>query len=283
MMHIQSEAVSPNVKLSYACEDDPLGKRFIIQAIEYATGRRKLEKMYADVNNTVPDSRYIWEDVIERLSIQLNYNLDMIGKIPKQGPLVFISNHPFGVVDGLILGHIVSLVRDRFVVLVNEVLCRYERLAPYLLPIDFRETKDAMRTNIMTRQKVIDRLKDGEALAIFPAGGVATSHGWWGQARDLQWKRFVTKVIRLTEATVVPVYVHGQNSRLFQIVSQFSLTLRLSLLLNEVRNKIGKEIDISIGEPISFNELKDIKDKQEMLNHLRDVTYGLSNSNMLYY
>ena len=79
-------------------------------------------------------------------------------------------------------------------------------------------------------------------MVIFPAGGVSTSPNGLGRADDLEWKRFTAKVIQMAEATVVPVFVHGQNSRLFQLISQVSQTLRYGMLLNEVRNKMGRDL-----------------------------------------
>ena len=104
---------------------------------------------------------------------------------------------------------------------------------------------------------------------------MSTAQRWFGPALDLEWKRFTAKLVQMTRATVVPIFFHGQNSRLFQIVSQFSLTLRLALLLKEVKNKMGLTIDVTIGNPIPFSELEHIKDRQELLNRLRVITYDL--------
>jgi len=275
----QSSLFQPKSKLTYASPDDPLTKRIVIEAIERATGRPKLEKLYREVQDMQPSPMQIWEMVLAKLAIRLNYDEAQLAKIPKLGPLVFIANHPFGVVDGLILGALASRVRSKFFVLVNEVLCRDETLNEFLLPIDFRETREAMRTNIETKQKTLKRLEAGEALAIFPAGGVSTApRKFWKEAEDLEWKRFVAQVIQKTEATVVPIYVHGRNSHLFQVASQISLSLRLSLLLNEVRNKIGREISLSIGDPIAYHQIAHLKDRQALLDYLRKVTFELGES-----
>jgi putative hemolysin len=218
----------------------------------------------------------VWEAALSKLKIRLDYNAADLIRIPNKGPLIVVANHPFGVVDGLILGYLVSRVRSKFTVLVNEVLCKEKLFASYLLPIDFRETRAAMQTNIETRRQALTRLQAGEALAIFPAGGVATTDGWRGKATDLEWKRFVAKLIQVTRATIVPIYVHGQNSRLFQAVSQFSQTLRIGLLLHEVRNKMGRQIKVSIGEPIAYEAISGLRDRQVLLTYLRDVTYGLA-------
>lgn len=263
-------------KLTYSSPDDPVIKRLLIETIEFATGRRKLEKVYNSIYQMDLAYGEVWGVALKKLHLYLQYNEDQLQKIPREGPLVFVANHPFGVVDGLMLGHLVSLVRNRFFILVNEVLAREPLLEEYLLPIDFRETKEAMRTNIETRRISMDRLRKGEALAIFPAGGVATSPKIWKRkAYDLEWKRFVAKLIQATEATVVPVFFSGQNSRIFQVASNINMNLRLSLFLHEIRNKRGKQIPVIIGDPIPFDKLEPLKDRQELLDYLREETYKL--------
>ncbi|MEZ5041191.1 MAG: lysophospholipid acyltransferase family protein [Saprospiraceae bacterium] len=274
-MRASAKQSLPKVRLSYSEVDDPWVKRLLIGAIEHATGRRKLEKVYSEIKAQQPTSLELWELMLHKLRLFINYDAYQLAKIPAEGPIIFVSNHPFGVVDGVLLGYLASRVRPNFCVLVNGVLCTEELLQPYFLPIDFRETREALQTNINTRNETLRRLKAGEALAIFPAGGVATSPKLWGKAEDLEWKRFVIKMIQQTKATVIPIYVHGQNSRLFQIASHLSMNLRLSLLLHEVRNKMGRQLYLDIGDPIPFEELSGIKDRQALLDHLRTLTFSL--------
>ena len=269
------------IKLSYSAEDDPKLKKLLISTIEFLTGRRKLEKLYNEIDSLGLRAGPLWEEILRRLDINIVYDQAQIQKVPEKGPLVFIANHPFGVVDGLILGSLGARVRNNFFVLANEVLCKDKLLNQHLLPIDFRDTKEALQTNIDTKNKSLEKLRNGDIMIIFPAGGVATAPTLLGKAEDLDWKRFVIKVIQKTRATVVPIFVHGQNSRLFQIASHINMNLRLSLLLNEVRNKIGQDVLLSIGDPIAFEMIEHIKDRQALLDHLREITYQLEEKKIL--
>ncbi len=274
---IKTKNKPSKAKLTYSSKDDPLLKKLVINSIEFATGRKRLEKLYTQVRQENPSPTEVWNSVLSKLEVDIQFDTEKLNRIPKKGPLILIANHPFGVVDGLIFGHLISQVRQDFHVLVNEVLYREEILRHQLLPVDFRTTKEALKVNIESRNKALASLKAGGAIGIFPAGGVATSpKPLKGKAEDLEWKNFVLKMIKQTDATIVPFFFHGQNSRLFQLVSHINLNLRLSLLLNEVRNKMGRQIKVEIGEPISKKSLESIQGRAELLKFLRKKTYELS-------
>lgn len=269
------ESITHWVKLTYSDPKDSLLRKCLIEGLEFATGRKRIERIYNEIQVEDIPARELWTRALEKLEVGLAYDVQRLEQLPKEGPLIFIANHPFGVVDGLMLGHLVAQVREHFFVLVNEVLCRDQKIAPYMLPIDFRETREALQINIESRRRAIERLQQGEALAIFPAGGVATARKPFGKAKDLEWKRFVAKLIQQSRATVVPVFFHGQNSRIFQLASQISMALRYGLFLHEARNKRGTVIHATIGDAISYEELAAIRGRQALLDYLRERTFSL--------
>ncbi len=263
--------------ITYASPHDPWFKRAVIGVLEFLSGRPRIQRLNRVIQQTPLEPLEIWSFALQQLRIQAEYDPVQLAKIPTTGPLVVIANHPFGVADGLMLGELMAKVRPDFYILVHEVLCRQDkRLTRHMLPVDFRETSEAMQINLQTRQTAQDHLKAGGAIAIFPAGGVATSPGGRGKAEDLEWKRFTAKLIQVARATVVPVYFAGQNSRLFQWVSQVSQLLRYAMLLHEVRNKMDKVFPVQIGEPIAYAELQPYKDRQALLDWLKEKTFALA-------
>ena len=260
---------------SYAAEDDPLLKRLVIRLIEHVTGQPYLRWLYEDYQNN-PKNETFWDSAIRRLELKVACDDAKLAAWPKTGPLVIVCNHPFGVLDGLIICHLVAKVRTDFRILTNSVLYRANEIKPYLLPIDFAETKEAMKTNLQSRAEAKAHLMEGGCLVIFPAGGVSTTPKVWDKrAIDADWKTFTARMITQARAPVAPVYFAGQNSRLFQLASHISMTLRLSLLFKEVHDKIGSEVRVRVGDVVPYDSLASITDRYAFMQHLRDVTYAL--------
>ena len=265
-----------HVKLTYAEDTDPFFKKAFIESIEFLTGRKRIERLYNEAHEAENLKHVdLWKTVLDKLEVNIKYDKKQLAKIPKNKPLVMISNHPYGVVDGLTFGYLAALARPSFKILVNGVLQHDHMLAEYLLPVDFRETREAMMININTKNEAIRILEEGGTILIFPGGGVSTADKVFNEPDDFEWKRFVIKLIHKSKATVVPLFFHGRNSRLFHFASFISLSFRLGLLLNEIRNKIGKDINVSIGDPIRYEEMAKIKNRQKLLDHLRRKTYEL--------
>ncbi|MBU6299426.1 MAG: lysophospholipid acyltransferase family protein [Alphaproteobacteria bacterium] len=261
---------------SYANAEDPRLKRFIIRLIERTTGQPYLRWLYEDYRSNPPTNESFWDSAIRRLELSVTYDEDKLAAWPKSGPLVVVSNHPFGVLDGLTICYLAAKVRSDFLVLANSVLYRADEIKPFMLPIDFAETREALSTNLKSRTQAKAHLMAGGCLMIFPAGGVSTTPTMWHKhAVDADWKTFTARLITQARAPVVPVYFAGQNSRLFQIVSHISMTLRLSLLFKEVHNKIGSEIRVRIGDVVPYDTVASIIDRHAFMQYLRQMTYAL--------
>jgi len=262
-------------RFSYATEDDPALKRMLIRAIETMTGQPHLKQLYEEHRvNPVPGENF-WAAAVRSLELKIVCNQDALLRLPRTEPLVIVANHPFGVLDGIVISYLASQLRDDFRVLTNSVLYQADEIRPYLLPIDFAETKEAVGTNLKTRADAKAHLMAGGCLVIFPAGGASTAPKPWSRrAIDAEWKNFTSRLIVGAKTPVAPVYFAGQNSRLFQIASHISMTLRLSLFFKEVYDKIGSEIHVRIGDLIPYEKLEKVE-RKKLMEHLRSITYAL--------
>ncbi len=262
---------------SYATASDPPIKRGLIRLVEKATGQPKLKKMYVHNQRFPRADETFWQAAVRSLELDVQYDAHALAAVPKIGPVVFVANHPYGVLDGIVMAWLVSKVRSDFVVFTHIVLTRAPEAAPFILPVDFSGTGEARRINLASRAAAREHLNRGGAVVVFPAGAISTAPDKLGlkPAVDARWQPFVSQLIQRSKATVVPIWFGGQNSRAFQIASHLSLTLRLSLIFHEVRAHIGATLPVAIGTPIPFASLAEAG-RQELADDLRARVYALA-------
>lgn len=262
---------------TYAMESDPWYQQWLIKGIERMTGQLRIWKLYKEYRDeTRAANETFWHAACRKLELTPQFDLSKLNKAPSDGPLVVVSNHPYGVLDGLILCYMMSYIRKDFKVLTNSVLTRSPEVKDNLLPVDFSETPQALQTNLTSRKLSRETLKNGGAVGVFPAGGVSRISKWSDKiAMDTSWQPFIGQLIRQSEACVLPLYFHGQNSRLFQLASLASQTLRYSLYFKELADHIGSNIKVEIGEPIAYKDLPSHSDNHDLMKKLYNITYSL--------
>ncbi len=263
--------------ITYANSVRSRGGRAVVRVLENATGRLGLIRRAEGYEHEIANGRDFWGVMVSRYGLSLDVVGGSLNNIPTNGPLILISNHPYGILDGLMMGYILSVVRGDFRILANNVFKKAEDLDKVILPISFDETKEAMRENLATRKEALRYLDAGGAIGVFPGGTVSTSAKVYTRPMDPGWRSFTAKMVAKSNATVVPIFFEGHNSRLFQFASHLHSTLRLALLIKEFRKRIDEPVRVVIGEPIAQERLEQhTGDPRAMMDFLRSETYSLS-------
>ena len=263
--------------ISYAHSAATRGGRAVIRLMENTTGRLRLIKRADGYENEVAAGRDFWAVMVDRYGLSLDVVGGSLANVPTDGPLILIANHPYGILDGLMMGHILSETRGDFRILAHRVFRKAEELNRIILPISFDETKEAVKLNIETRKTALDYLDADGAIGIFPGGTVSTGATPFAQPMDPGWRSFTARMIAKSQATVVPVYFDGHTSRLFQIASHLHNTLRMGLLIKEFKKRVDTPVRVVIGEPITRDVLDPMaKDPKSLMDFLRKATYELS-------
>ena len=276
---LNSLSSKDQIDFTYSSPYDSFSRRSIIRTVEAIGGQRRLRAMYNQFLSGSADTSDFFQAAVDLMQLQIKADESPLARVPKEGPVVFIANHPYGVLDGILLTWLARKARPDIKVMANHVLCQAPDASGSLLPVDFNGTGEALQTNIDTRKKAMEALRNGGSVGIFPAGGVGASEKpLKGPALDSAWHPFAAKMIKKSGATVVPIYFGGQNSRLFQLASHMSLTLRLALFFYETARRIGSEIEFVVGEPITPEEISIIQDRKELIRTLRMRTFNLASN-----
>jgi putative hemolysin len=245
--------------------------------MENATGRISLIRRAAGYEQEVAQGRDFWQVMVERYGLSLDIVRGSLDLIPRDGPLIVIANHPYGILDGLMLGHILSHTRGDFRILAHHVFRKAPDLAQAILPISFDETKEAVQRNLETRKAALDYLGQGGAIGIFPGGTVSTAATPFSRPMDPGWRSFTARMVAKSGATVVPIYFDGHTSRMFQIASHLHYTLRMGLLIKEFAKRVDTPVRVAVGQPIPASQIAArASDGKAMMDFLRKATYELS-------
>lgn len=271
----QDRHVARDISYSYSAQTK--GGRAMIRTMENLTGRIGLIKRAKGYETEVAQGRDFWDVMVDRYGLSLDVVSGSLANIPRKGPLILIANHPYGILDGLMMGHILSQTRGDFRILAHQVFRKAEDLNRIILPISFDETKEAVQLNLQTRKTSLDYLGQGGAIGIFPGGTVSTAAKPFAQPLDPGWRGFTARMVAKSNATVVPVFFDGHTSRLFQIASHLHYTLRMGLLLKEFGKRVDTSVGVVVGDPIGRDEMDMYKgDTKSLMAFLRRKTYELS-------
>ena len=263
--------------ISYSHSAQTRGGRAVIRTMENLTGRIQLIKRAEGYEHDVADGQDFWQVMVERYGLTLDIASGSLSNIPRSGPIILLANHPFGILDGLMMGHILSQTRGDFKILANSVFQKAEDLQHVVLPVSFDDTKEAVALNLRTRKQSLAYLGEGGAIGIFPGGTVSTAAKPLARPLDPGWRSFTARMIAKSDATVVPIFFEGQNSRLWQIASHVHVTLRMALLINEFGKRVDTPVKVHVGDPITRDAIGDkVKDAKSLMAFLRRKTYDLS-------
>lgn len=217
---------------------------------------------------------------LEALLAEMKVTLDVppadIDRIPIRGPLVAVANHPFGVLDGAALAVLLSRVRPDVKILTNALLQGIPELREQCIFVDPFHTPSSAEKNVKPLKRAMGWLRQGGALAVFPAGEVSQWNVREAQVTDPAWNTVAARLVRKTGATALPVYFCGRNSVTFQLLGLINPRLRALFLLQEFLQQRDKNVQVRIGGAIPCELIANLDSDEEATEYLRLRTYLLS-------
>ena len=215
------------------------------------------------------------EHALSELRVDVRLNPTDLDRIPAKGGVVITANHPFGGLDGLLAIAAIGRRRRDLRILANAELARIEELRSIIIPVDPFGGPKAARANVAGLRRALRWAEGGGALLMFPAGEVAHLHLRSVSVTDPPWSTTAARLVRLASVPVVPLYIAGANSVLFQVAGLVHPRLRTLLLPAELANKNGARVDARIGTAIAPARYRQIDSDQHLAAYLRLRTYGL--------
>nr|WP_092368814.1 lysophospholipid acyltransferase family protein [Cribrihabitans marinus] len=265
--------------LTYANSFDDVWTSTAIRAIEWMTGKFTILRMvrqFERQNEHYRGQRF-WRGALNVMGIDLLTPEEQIARIPREGPVVVVANHPHGMVDGMILADIIGRVRQDYRILTRSVLTGLDEAASsFMIPVPFPHDPEAQAKMLEMRNRAMSHLKEGGVVALFPSGVVMSADTWFGPPIEREWNVFTAKMIRRSGARVVPIFFPGRNSRAYQIACQVSPILRQGLLLHEIVRACKKPQAPVIGAPVVPDRMELLeRDPRGFMTWLREHTLSL--------
>ncbi len=214
---------------------------------------------------------------LEELGVGCVLTDEDLKKIPSEGPLMVVANHPFGIIEGLLLIRAVRKVRSDVKIMANGLLNIIPEMREYVIPVDPFGNQDSWTKNLSGLKEAIRHIKKGGVMGVFPAGEVASLRLRKRMVADPEWSPTVAGIIRKTKASVLPLYFRGKNSALFHVLGMIHPRLRTAMLPRENLRQGSRAVEMFVGNPIPFKKLAGFNSNEEIIDYLRFRTYVLKN------
>lgn len=212
--------------------------------------------------------------ILQGVGVDIEFDERELKNIPADGAFIAIANHPYGGIEGMVLLKILCMARPDSKLMANFILKKIPNLSDYFIAVNPFENIEHS-SSISGIKNTLELLRNGTPIGIFPAGEVSTYKIEEQQVTDRKWHPVVGRIIAKAKVPVVPIYFHGNNGVLFNLLSLIHPTLRTAKLPSELFNKQGHTIKLRIGKPINVSEVPDYNNATKLLNYLRAKTYAL--------
>lgn len=250
------------------------GKKKLADAVMKRLKFDELNTLYDSLSHK--DGLDFVEGILDALNIQINIDEAELAQIPKEGPFITISNHPFGGLDGIILLHLIGKIRPDFKIMANFMLNEIPPIHNFLIPVNPFGPPSIDVSNYSGIKASLEHLKESP-LGIFPSGEVSSFQFKQQAITDKEWEKSIVKLIKKADVPVVPIYFQGTNSLGFQTLGLLHEKLKLAKLPSELVKKKNETVKVRIGSPIPTKKTKEFKDVNELGRFLRAKVYYLGN------
>ncbi len=254
--------------------DLPIKNNLIKYLIEKTTKLDGIKAIYQNWldnpdNNHGTDGAGLLDSGLTYLDTKLTIqNEQLLKTIPKIGPIIFVSNHPLGGLDGMLLTQMLLKIRPDLKVLTNEMLLAFPEFSDLFIGVDVLNP-NKQKQNAKGILKLSKHIGNNGAALIFPAGIVSKIILKDFSIQEQSWSPMVARLIKKHQANCMPIYIDAQNRLPFYLSGHIHKRLRTALLGREMLAKKHSSIQVIIGSLIKYDELLETKDTVAISEYLK--------------
>lgn len=242
--------------------------------LRMTTGARRAEALYAR-HRDAGAAAFI-DAVLRELRIDMSVEERDGRRLPETGGVVVVANHPYGIVDQLVLLRLALALREDVRLLTPGAALADTPLQALTLPEQaFPGIGDSAGAAPAGLDAATAHVAAGGLLVVLPAAAVSTFQAGSRGVADGPWRTQVLRMVRAAGVPVVPVYVHGTNSVLFHVLGVLHPRLGDARLPAELFNKNGQTVRLRVGTPVPVTEQERFSSVAQYGRYLRALTYAL--------
>lgn len=212
--------------------------------------------------------------VFRALAIRLEVGQMDLDRIPSEGGFILVSNHPFGPLDALALIREIRKVRPDFKLGVDDAMGRMPQLDESLVVVSDAASEGG-RARISGWRDASRHVENGGCFGIFPAVEVSSFRSSAKWVSDGRWNASLIGWATNQGVPLVPVYIDGANSALFQWLGLIHPSLRSLRMPAELQNKKGQVLRMRVGHPIRKRDLTGFESHDQLARFLRAKSYAM--------
>lgn len=228
---------------------------------------RRLDRIYAGALAHAEGN--VFDGILHEMDVEYSVRPGDLKHVPLEGPAVVFANHPFGMLDGILMASLLLRLRPDVKLLANQLLGCMKELSLHCILVDNMMGKGHEEANRRGIREALEWVKQGHMLIVFPSGEVASWSRHHRRVLDPQWNRNMARIARMTGAKSIPAFISGTNSVGFHLAGMIHPRLRTLFLPHELINKRGRRMEVRLGAPVESATLKAIHDDEKAIDLLR--------------
>lgn len=209
---------------------------------------------------------------LDKMNITVNFDTSFLDKLQNQAFFI-VSNHAYGFLDATTLIAFIGKQRPNFKITTNYLLSTLEVSKGLMIPVNPFDKKE--KRAMGGTQRVLNHIKQGHPISIFPAGEVATYYKGSKEIKDRKWSISTFRLIRMAQVPVVPIFFEGTNSRMFHFLGRIHPYLRTFRLMKEYLKKKDATLDVRVGDIVYPETYNTFDNDENLKNFFRNEVFKL--------